>query len=78
MTITEVDHCPLDGSRVNPRAVVYTRDRHTRRPDPLLLMPGQILPADTTDAQAEHERAMCGAYEWARRSNGQIVLWMER
>lgn len=78
MTITETDHCPLDGSRVDPRAVAYTRDRHTRRPDPLVLVAGRILPAFTTDAQAEHERAMCGAYEWSRLLNGLIVLWVER
>lgn len=78
MTITETDHCPLDGSRVDPESVAYARDLHTRRPDPLVLVPGRILPASTTDAQAEHERAAYGAYEWSRLPVGPVVLWVER
>ncbi len=74
MVVTEVDACPLTGDRPDG----HGSGRWERNPNPIIQIPGNILPATTTDAEAEHERAMIHAYSWSRDKNdGRVYLWVE-
>ena len=76
--LTEEYVCPLSGSDPGDQWRFATRpaDRRPLRPDAILI-PGQILPADTTDVQAAHECAMWRAESWSRRPDGLVILWVE-
>lgn len=69
--LTETDYCPLTGDR--PRKDYYRKPAQPRT----RLMPGRRLPAGTTDAEAEHARALIRAWEWTRESDGSVLLWVE-
>lgn len=72
--LTEHYRCPLSGDDPG------TAWRYARCPASpnACLMPGRILPADMTDAMAEHERAMWRAESWSRAPDGRVFLWVER
>lgn len=69
---TETDACPLTGCRPRHRPTPYTPTANN------ILMPGLILPAGTTDATAEHERAIGGYIKWTRSQSGEVILWTVR
>lgn len=74
--LTEGDYCPQTGDGPNP-SHRYWRPRN---PNPLFTVVGRILPGDLTDEQAEHERAMYGAYSWSRgtfEGRPAVALWVE-
>lgn len=71
--LTEVDYCPLGGGTASDRSVRPTGHLCSR-----FLWGWRYLPARTTDAQAEHARAEMSAAGWARRANGEVVIYGER
>jgi hypothetical protein len=78
--LTEADYCPLDGWP--PMAAFWLNSIPRPWPDPVLgpdaiLVPGKVLPPETTDAQAEHERAMMHAAGWSRREDGRVCVWVD-
>lgn len=75
--LTEVYYCPLSGSD-HGDTWKYTWRGDNKPCEHSIRMPGRILPPETTDEQAEHERAMERALSWSRSADGRVFLWVER
>lgn len=70
--LTERTACPMTGDEP-----MHPFIRCDPNPNPYFLIPCGRRPASTTDAQAEHERAMGRFHSWSRDDDGTVILWGE-